>query len=78
MLGKPIKAKRDFMKLLYGFLKASMPVERKNVVKQILKYNFQDAKYRTAHNWTFVITDGNVVRTCYEEDNKLKKKYILK
>ncbi|MBR9705900.1 hypothetical protein GOV14_02590 [Candidatus Pacearchaeota archaeon] len=72
------KTKRDALYSLFELLKRSVPVIRKNKVKQIITYGFKDAEYRYAKKWIFVIEDGNVLGTCYQKDNLLEAGYKLK
>lgn len=57
-----------FLQLVYEMLKRAVQVERKNAVRQIIDYNFEKASYVSYANWIFVISEDNVVLTCYEKD----------
>jgi hypothetical protein len=69
-----LNALRDRIMTLYNQLEQADPVARKNHVLQIIKHGEQ-AEYYTYSGIIYILENGNVFKTCYEQDDMNKAGY---
>jgi hypothetical protein len=58
--------KKQMAKLIKRLSEGTL-VKRANSVRQLIKHNFQGAKYVMHGEWIFVVDEKNILRTCYSK-----------
>jgi hypothetical protein len=71
--GKLSQAQKDSVEFFYNKFKKhfikSIEMKRKNSVSQIIRHNFQPARYFVSRGWVFVTDErAKTILTCYARD----------